>query len=537
MEVLRPESGETPSRKRATVTTLPAEVVQRSSMHLCWVGMVTATTVVVMRIVITVLRPDVAALHRNWFGMGNAAALLVMSLALVLVGRSGFVPAATQIWIGAFYQVAAAFCLATFEHVPPWTGSGEIRGVSMLTAWIAVCGLLIPQPPRRSLLTGLAAASMGPAAYLVTQALFPNPPVPWNVLAVWFFLPFVVAIWTMIIGRRLYRLEVDVSRAREMGSYELERLLGKGGMGEVWLARHRMLACSAAVKLIRPEVLVVQPERQASIIRKRFEKEARSTAGLRSAHTVRLYDFGVAQDGSFYYAMELLDGINLEQLVKRFGPVPPGRVAKFLREACDSLGEAHQRGLVHRDIKPTNLFVCRLGLTVDVVKVVDFGLVKSMLQDGETRMTMDGMTTGTPAYMAPEVAMGSHEVDGRTDIYGLGCVAYWLLTGHLLFEERGAMAMALAHVQQTPVPPSQRTELPVPAGLERVIMACLEKDPAHRPQSAIELAHMLDRLSDVPAWTNADAEHWWQVNLPCCAFELNQEPEDRAALREAPTLT
>ncbi|HWR50645.1 MAG TPA: serine/threonine-protein kinase, partial [Bryobacteraceae bacterium] len=197
----------------------------------------------------------------------------------------------------------------------------------------------------------------------------------------------------------------------------------------------------------------------------------------------------------------------------------PARVIKLLLDACDSLAEAHQIGLVHRDVKPTNLFICRLGLNVDFVKVLDFGLVKSMLQNGETKMTLDGMTTGTPAYMAPEVAMGTDEIDGRADIYGLGCVAYWLLTGQLVFEESTPVAMAIAHVQNPLVPPSVRTELPVPGCLERVVMACLEKKPDDRPQTALELAALLERcIPEVGEWTRDDAQRWWQVNLPGCAL-------------------
>jgi serine/threonine-protein kinase len=237
----------------------------------------------------------------------------------------------------------------------------------------------------------------------------------------------------------------------------------------------------------------------------------------------------VNDSGSFYYVMELLDGINFEQLVKRFGPQPPARVIHLLLQACDSLAEAHQIGLVHRDVKPTIVFMCRLGLNVDFVKVLDFGLVKSMLPEGETRVTMEGMTTGTPAYMAPEVAMGNREVDGRADIYGLGCLAYWLLTGQLVFEESTPVAMVIAHVQRPLVPPSQRTELHVPPSLERVVMACLEKDPEDRPQTAIELAALLEQCrEDAGGWTTEDAQRWWQVNLPGCAIAAPVEDEQEA---------
>jgi serine/threonine-protein kinase len=169
--------------------------------------------------------------------------------------------------------------------------------------------------------------------------------------------------------------------------------------------------------------------------------------------------------------------------------------------------------MIHRDIKPTNIFLCRLGNEYDFVKVLDFGLVK-VLDENETKITVDGSTTGTPAYMAPEIALGNSAVDGRTDLYGLGCVAYWLITGKLVFDEKGSTAMLLAHLQKTPVTPSQRIETAVPAGLDRAIMMCLAKDPADRPPSAESLARMLEDADGVDPWTAEDAERWWNDNMP-----------------------
>ncbi len=494
--------------------SLPAELVERTAARLCWVGMISAVTLVAVAVLQQWLQPEVFALQKTPLVWISSIAFLILSAGLVFVNRFGWFSAQALVWIGVFYEVAGAFSLGVFEHSPPWPSHWPVRGTSLLSLWIAVIGLLVPNTPVRSLLAGMAAAAMGPLAYVTTRLVLDNPPLAGNRLAIWFFMPFLMAAWTTLINSRLYRLEVDVSRAKEMGSYQLEALLGSGGMGEVWRARHRMLALSAAVKLIRPEVLTLAG-RQADVIRRRFEREARATAALRCPHTVALYDFGIAEDGSFYYVMELLDGINLERLVKRFGPQPPARVIHLLLQVCDSLAEAHQIGLVHRDIKPTNVFVCRLGLSVDFVKVLDFGLVKPMSADIDSRVTLDGTTTGTPAYMAPEVAVGNEEIDGRADIYAVGCVAYWLLTGQLVFEESSAVAMALAHVQQPPIPPSDRTELPIPAPLERVVMACLEKHSEDRPDTAAELASMLRRcIDDAGIWTPADAERWWQINLP-----------------------
>ena len=301
---------------------------------------------------------------------------------------------------------------------------------------------------------------------------------------------------------------------REMGGYKLIERLGVGGMGEVWRAEHRQLRRPAAAKLIRPEICG-ETDVQAGTLRRRFEREARVTAALRSPHTVEVYDFGTAPDGSFYYVMELLDGFDLETLVMRFGPQSPERVVQFLLQICDSLGEAHANGLIHRDVKPKNIFVSRLGLNYDFVKVLDFGLVKNTAsQDSlQTQLTIDGTTTGTPAYMSPEMAVGS-ELDARTDIYSLGCVAYWLLTGELVFDGKNPLEVLLSHIQDVPVPPSQRTELDIPPELERIILACLEKDPARRPQTAQELERMLAACPLPAAWNPQRAEAWWSKHLP-----------------------
>lgn len=246
---------------------------------------------------------------------------------------------------------------------------------------------------------------------------------------------------------------------------------------------------------------------------RRFKREADVIAGLQSPHTVYLYDFGVSQDGRFYYVMELLDGISLQDLVTTFGPQPASRVLAILRQACASLGEAHQKGLVHRDLKPSNIMLCKVALAHDFVKVLDFGLAKVATDEAVSQLTVEGTTTGTPGYMAPEVALGETQIDGRADVYGLGCVAYFLLTDTLVFEDPNAMSMALKHVQTTPDLPSTRTELPIPVDLERLVMRCLEKKRDSRPSGAPELARLL-AACDVPAWTEAAAEAWWERHLP-----------------------
>ena len=309
-------------------------------------------------------------------------------------------------------------------------------------------------------------------------------------------------------------LEIDEELLDEglaVGSYRLVSLLGAGGMGEVWLGKHRLLARPAAVKLIRHGTQSRPAEEQ---LVRRFQREAQVTAGLRSPHTVQLYDFGVNDSGSFYYVMELLEGLDLHQIVTRFGPQPAERVTKLLRQACRSLAEAHQHGLVHRDIKPANLFITRLGSEYDYLKVLDFGIVKDQPGQEATIVTNQGLLQGTPAFMAPELVSGDQPVDGRTDLYSLGCTAYWALTGQLLFQANTPAQMLLHHLQTPPVPPSQVSELPIPGDLEAILMTCLEKDPARRPSSALDLDARLARISGEADWTDERARAWWDAHAP-----------------------
>jgi serine/threonine-protein kinase len=308
-------------------------------------------------------------------------------------------------------------------------------------------------------------------------------------------------------------MNVDLAEARRLGSYVLESRLGEGGMGEVWLAQHRLLARPAAVKLIRPDLVARDPEHQGMMLA-RFEREAQVTAAMSSPHTIQLYDFGIEQGGTFYYVMELLHGLNLEELVKRFGPLPPARAAYLLEQTCESLGEAHENGLIHRDVKPANIYVCRYARQVDFVKVLDFGLVK-LHNHGESRdlaLTVDHSVGGTPAYIAPEQVAGD-EIDGRADIYSLGCVAYWMLTGSYVFEGESALQTMVMHVRETPPAPSSRTDQRVPSALDRIVLACLEKDPARRPQTVDELAAMLAASDVGDPWTPDRAASWWSDHL------------------------
>jgi serine/threonine-protein kinase len=294
--------------------------------------------------------------------------------------------------------------------------------------------------------------------------------------------------------------------------------IGSGGMGEVWLGRHAFLARPAAVKLIRARGGEGTPERRR---RDRFQQEAQVTANLKSPHTVQLYDFGVSETGAFYYVMELLNGMDLNEMVKRFGPLPAERVVILLRQACRSLAEAHEFGLVHRDIKPANLFVTALGSQYDFLKVLDFGMVKAPLGEQSTRLTVEGTAHGTPAFMAPEIALGEGTVDGRADLYSLGCSAYWMLTGRLVFDAANPTRMIVDHIRTPPRPPSEVSEMEVPAALERVILRCLEKSPDRRPRAAEELRDELEGVELNSIWTEKRAQDWWRRH----ALELLRREE------------
>lgn len=422
--------------------------------------------------------------------------------------------------IGLVFEVVGALGISMSVYWGIYgEGSGELldfRGAPWECVWILIFPVLAPNTPGKTLAASLGAASTGILTIALSKALgYTRPEVPLLAFfGYFFFSSYLCAGIAFLISRVVYGFGRQLKRAREVGSYRLVKLLGRGGMGEVWLARHQLLARPAAVKLIRPESLGTDQGSRRSALR-RFEREAQATAALGSYHTIDVYDFGVTQDGAFYYVMELLLGLNLDELVQRFGPVPPERLVHLLRQACHSLGEAHDRGLVHRDVKPANIFTCRLGPDRDFVKVLDFGLVKATERRrfGGTELTEEGIATGTPAFMAPEMALGKAVIDPRADIYGLGCVGYWLATGTRVFEGETPLAVALAHVQESPVPPSRRCELEVPEALEEAILACLAKEPAERPQSAAELDRLLAGWEPTRAWTAERAAEWWDLHM------------------------
>ncbi|MEO5616219.1 MAG: serine/threonine-protein kinase [Candidatus Eisenbacteria bacterium] len=314
-----------------------------------------------------------------------------------------------------------------------------------------------------------------------------------------------------LASRTVYGAGRQLVVARMVGSYELIERIGQGGMGEVWKARHLLLARPAAVKLILADSLRGSQEARESAL-ERFTREAKVTASLRSPHTVELFDFGVSSDGALYYAMEMLEGMNLEHFVYRFGPIEPRRAVHWLRQACHSLGEAHACGLVHRDVKPGNIHLCRYGRDADFIKVLDFGLTKPLTPSPDPGLTQPGMLLGTPGYMAPEQVFGLASTPSA-DLYALGCVGYWLLAGVKPFEADSVGEMLRQHVQSPPPPLAARAPRPIPARLEALVMGCLSKNPDERPRDADHLSDQLAESVDGDAWTVEMARQWWNENL------------------------
>jgi tRNA A-37 threonylcarbamoyl transferase component Bud32 len=409
---------------------------------------------------------------------------------------------------------AAAFTVSLMAIHLGGIVSPYMHGISLIAlVWAA----LVPTHWRRGLATFVLVGMAFPLVMGVGAAVSPALRAEWmgrrELIDFASNYVFVVSSCTLgvILSHQVWSAQ---QQARKVGSYQLEELLGRGGMGEVWRARHYLLARRAAIKLIRPEKLGGDVTARRVVLT-RFEREAQATALLRSPHTIHLYDFGISDTGAFYYVMELLVGRDMESLVREFGAQPAERVLYLIEQVCESLSEAHATGLVHRDIKPSNLHVCRVGLHYDFVKVLDFGLAKDRRPDSmnETLAAID-TATGTPAYMAPEIILGESDVDRRADIYALGCVAYYLLTGELVFEAETSMKTMVRHVKDTPVPPSQRTELSVPAALDDLILKCLEKERAKRPQDAQEVLQMAKKIRRDGAWEQEQARAWWEKHLP-----------------------
>ena len=355
------------------------------------------------------------------------------------------------------------------------------------TAWVSVVGIL-PMIATTGYVFRQSGAAGARPEYIDV--------VLWSIAAV---------SMALIASRVIFGLRAEVSKIRQLGQYTLEEKIGEGGMGVVYRARHALLRRPTAIKLLAPD-------KAGEDNVQRFEREVQLTAELSHPSTVAVFDYGRTPEGVFYYAMEFLDGINLEQLVRSESAQPPGRVVHILQQVAGALAEAHDIGLVHRDVKPANIILCERGGMPDVAKVVDFGLVKRFQADpadATMAVTAEHTVLGTPLYMAPEAITGDSSVDARSDLYALGAVGYFLLSGTPVFTARTIVEMCAHHLHTQPAPLSSRAGHAIPASLERLIMLCLEKAPRDRPASARAMQQALAECARETPWPEAEAARWW----------------------------
>lgn len=489
-------------------TLPPADILDQAARR---VGLVAALVigVCVLQAMVSHLWPwltrrDYPTDKEKWDLVGNLLVVAVSTATFAAV-RWPYLSTKVRLRVGMAHLLLTAFLVSLTDHADHfWVGGHRLHGVPWVATLVLVFPVVIPMRPTHALLLGLAMAATSPLAMLAHVALLGySMPDHWALLDAF---PFPFAFVAAAIAKVLLQLGSEVGKARQLGAYTLETKIGAGGMGEVWTANHRFLARPAAIKLLRPSEGAPQHN-----LPERFEREAQATAALESPHTVQIFDFGTSDDGRLYYAMELLSGTDLETLIKRYGPQPPERVVYWLRQICHSLGEAHERGLVHRDIKPANLFVCKYGRDDDFIKVLDFGLVslKSTRENPAPTLTATGHIIGTPSCMPPEMATHDQAADARSDLYALGCVAYYLLTGRHVFYAESAIEIVIGHVMQAPTPPSQVTSQPIPEELDRVVLACLAKSPENRPQTADELVDLLEGCHFERPWSLSRARTWW----------------------------
>jgi serine/threonine-protein kinase len=411
----------------------------------------------------------------------------------------------------------------------------SVFNLALVTGLIAVLrAVVVPSTAARTLTLGLAQSALTCTIFVlsayhpawpVVQRGHADWPMPYQLASFGLWLGALVATAT-VASRVIYRLRREVRAARQLGQYVLGEKLGEGGMGVVYRATHALLRRETALKLLPPDR--VDP----GTIR-RFEREVVETARLRHPSTVAIYDYGRTPDGVFYYAMEYLDGLTVGELVEREGPLPPGRVVCLLAQVCASLEEAHSMGLVHRDIKPANVMVIGRPAAWDLVKVLDFGLVKSAAPlDGGASLTGVDQVTGTPLYMAPETIAQPDAAGPRSDLYAVAAVGYYLLTGHHVFEGASAIEIYAAHLHTAPLPLHERLGWDLPEDLEALILRGLAKSPGDRPASAAAFREALLHC-DISPWTAEDARGWWRTH-----GERARRGEERLhGLAHAPTVT
>ena len=456
----------------------------------------------------------------------HAAATLVLGIAWLLTAKRRWSARALgAIDVGLLVSVSVFLALmGGFSGMP---GPGGMFQASLaIASMFALRGIVLPSTGLRTLAV-CAAATV--ASLVAISFAFTTKPgthfgvndatsAPAQVINMFMWLSAFTAVAT-IAARVIYTLRTEVREARRLGQYMLHEKLGEGGMGVVYRATHAMLRRETAIKLLPPDR--VGPEALA-----RFEREVVQTARLANPNTVAIYDYGRTPDGVFYYAMEYLEGIDLHDLVEAVGPLPPGRVVHLLQQICGSLAEAHGLGLVHRDVKPENVVLSERGGTPDVVKVLDFGLVKNLQATDDVSLTAVDSITGTPLYLAPEVIRDPHGVGPASDLYAVAAVGYFLLTGSHVFSGNSVFEVCAAHVHREPEPPSARVGQAIPEGLEKLILQGLAKRPQDRPASARAMREAL-LACETPPWTESDAAAWWASTGAKLLAKRGQSKEKR----------
>ena len=400
-------------------------------------------------------------------------------------------------------DVALASLILLFES------GGAAETTLVMSLALTIRAAAVPTGPRYTAALTMAAGLLYMAPWAIDGTIFEMPAdravgIDDSLLFGLFILWTLTTISSYVVSRVVYGLRAEVRDARKLGQYTLVSKIGEGGMGAVYRARHAMMQRPTAIKLL-------SGEKSSARELARFEREVQLTAKLTHPNTITIFDYGHTPDGIFYYAMELLDGASLQAVVEQDGPQPAERVVGILLQIAGALEEAHNVGLIHRDIKPANIILCTQGGRPDVAKLLDFGLVKNLKPEGVSEVTVAGTISGTPHYMSPEQIKTPESVDGRSDLYSLGALGYYALTGHVLFDSDTLVELFAHQLNTKPVLPSRQTEVSVPAALDAVIMSCLEKDPANRPGSVAELAERL-RACKVGEWPVEKARTWWQIN-------------------------
>ncbi len=371
-------------------------------------------------------------------------------------------------------------------------GYSDYRGVTAVGAWTWL------KDYNFGVVTGVDASEAFRPLTILRRTTY-------GLLALLALLAVAIQGFLVIVDRQRRALRRAAREMQQLGQYTLEEKIGQGGMGAVYRASHTLLRRPTAIKLI-------DADHASDVFLARFGREAQLTARLVHPNTIAVFDYGHTEEGVLYYAMEYLDGLNLDLLATRFGPQPTARVASILRQACGSLAEAHHLGLIHRDIKPSNVILGRRGGIPDFVKVLDFGLVKDMGPGGDITLTAPEAWVGTPLYLAPEAIRRPDEIDPRADLYALGAVGYFLLTGTPVFRGLTTAEVCTQHLHEPPQPPSDRLGRPINPAFERLILRCLAKDREHRPRNAQTLIDEIDAiLPDLEPWTAAQANDWWDI--------------------------